>query len=80
MEQIVQVGIAIAMGIGILLAGRWAVRLLATPGPEDIDPDDVIEVEALFRCAECGLRVTVTHAHGDQISAPRHCREQMEPV
>jgi len=80
MGQAGQVAVAIAMGVGILLAGRWVVRLLATPVPEGADPDDVIEVEASFRCAVCGLRLTVTHAQGDEVQAPRHCREAMEPA
>ena len=80
MSGLIQAGIAIAMGLAILLAGRWAVRLLATPGPEDIDPDEVVEVEASFRCTVCGMRLTVTHAQGTEVEAPRHCREEMEPV
>ena len=80
MGQAVQVAVAIAMGLGILLLGRWAIRLLATPAPEDVDPDDVIDVEALFICTVCGLRLTVTHAQGEDVDAPRHCREEMEPA
>ena len=80
MGQILQLAIAAAMGVAILLAGRWAIRLLATPVPEDADPDDVVEVDAPFLCTVCGLRLTVTHAQGDDVSAPRHCREAMEPV
>jgi hypothetical protein len=78
--QLFQIAIAVAMGVGILLAGRWAIRLLATPGHEDADPDDVIEVDAPFLCTVCGLRLNVTHAQGEDMNAPRHCREEMEPV
>ena len=42
MSQAVQIGVAIAIGVAILLTGRWGVRFLATPIPEDADPDDVI--------------------------------------
>jgi hypothetical protein len=80
MSQAVQVAIAVAMGLGILFIGRWGIRLLATPAPEDIDPDDVIDVEAPFICTVCGLRLTVTHAQGQEVDAPRHCREEMEPA
>ncbi len=79
MSQAVQIGVAIAIGVAILLTGRWGVRFLATPIPEDADPDDVIEVEATFSCTICGLRLTVTHAQGDDVKAPRHCREEMAP-
>jgi len=80
MGQAVQVAVAVAMGLGILFVGRWGIRLLATPAPEDIDPDDVIDVEALFICAACGLQLTVTHAQGEDVDAPRHCRQEMEPA
>ena len=76
----IQAVIALAIGLGILFVGRWAVRLLATPGPEDPDPDAVVEVEAAFRCTVCGLRLTVTHAQGAGVAAPRHCREEMAPA
>ncbi|MEE9582210.1 MAG: hypothetical protein V3W36_04645 [Acidimicrobiia bacterium] len=80
MSQAVQVAVAVAMGLGILFLGRWGIRLLATPAPEEVDPDDVIDVEALFICTVCGLRLTVTHAQGEDVDAPRHCREEMEPA
>lgn len=80
MSQVVQVAVAVAMGLGILFIGRWGIRLLATPTPEEIDPDDVIDVEAPFICTVCGLRLTVTHAQGEDVEAPRHCREEMEPA
>lgn len=76
----IQFIIAAAMGLAILLAGRWAVRLIATPPPDDLDPEDVVEVEALFRCDMCGLRLTVTHAQGEDVAPPRHCHEEMEQV
>ncbi len=80
MSTLLQIIVAVAMGLGILLAGRWGVRLLATPAPEDVDPEAVIDVEATFRCTVCGLQLTVTHAQGFDVAAPRHCREEMEPV
>lgn len=80
MDQVVPVAIAVAIGLLVWRTGRWGVRLLARPGPEEPDPDAVVEVEAAFRCTVCGLRLTVTHAQGDEIAAPRHCREEMEPA
>ncbi len=80
MGQAAQVAVAVAMGLGILFLGRWGIRLLATPAPEEVDPDDVIDVEALFICTVCGLRLTVTHAQGEDLDPPRHCREEMEPA
>ncbi len=72
--------IAIGMGVIIMAASLWAIRLLATPPPPEPDPDDIHEVEANYRCSICGLRLTVTHAQDQELDAPRHCREEMEVV
>ncbi len=80
MDGLVQIVIAIAIGLTVLMVGRWAIRLLSQPGPEEPDPDEIIDVEVAFRCAVCGMRLTVTHAQGADLAAPRHCREEMEPV
>ncbi|HSR14205.1 MAG TPA: hypothetical protein VLL51_00535 [Gemmatimonadales bacterium] len=71
--------IALAIGVAILGAGIWGVRLLARPVPE-ADPDDVVEVSVDYRCSVCGMRLTVTRARDAEMAAPRHCREEMEPV
>lgn len=80
MGQFVQILIAFGIGFFILSLGRWGIRLLATPGPEEPDPDDVLEMEAAFRCTICGMRLVITHAQGADVAAPRHCREEMEPA
>jgi hypothetical protein len=76
----VDVVIAVAIGVSIMALGRWGVKLLATPVPAEPDPDDIVDVERAFRCSVCGMRLTVTHAQGEDVAAPRHCREEMEPV
>lgn len=78
MGGVFQILIALAIGLSILGIGRWAIRMLAVPGPEEPDPDDIVEIEQRYRCTVCGMRLTVTHAQGDDIAAPRHCREPME--
>lgn len=71
--------IAAAIGIGIFGIALWAIRLLATPGPEEPDPEEITEVAVDYKCTICGLRLTVTHAQDeDEVAAPRHCREPME--
>jgi len=75
-----QVAVAVAIGVGIMWLGRWGVRLLATPVPAEPDPDEVVPVERPYRCTVCGMRLTVTHAQGEDAAAPRHCREEMEPA
>jgi hypothetical protein len=70
--------IAVALGVSVFAAGLWAVRMLARPVPTEPDPDEVIEVAVDYRCAVCGLRLTVTHAQDEsEVTAPRHCREPM---
>jgi hypothetical protein len=76
----VDVVIAIAIGVSIMALGRWGVKLLATPASAEPDPDDIVDVERPFRCSVCGMRLTVTHAQGEDVAAPRHCREEMEAV
>jgi len=73
--------IAVAIAVGIFAASLWAIRLLATPGPEEPNPEDVAEVDVSYRCTVCGLRLTVTHAQlDDEMRPPRHCREPMVAV
>jgi hypothetical protein len=61
----------------ILLAGRFGIKMLLD-APPDPDPADVVEVAMDYRCSVCGLHLTVTRAHGEDIAAPRHCHEEME--
>ena len=68
------------MGVGILAAGIWMIRLLATPVPEPADENELIAVAIDYRCSVCGMELTVNQIPGDEAKAPRHCREEMEPV
>jgi hypothetical protein len=77
--SVLDVAVALLMGVVILRLGLWAVRLLRIPAPEP-DPDEVVPVQVDYRCSVCGTQVTMTHASGRGISPPRHCREEMEPV
>lgn len=72
--------IAIGMGVAIWLVAAWAIRLLATPGPPEPDPDDIREIAIDYRCTVCGLRLTVTAAQDGELTAPKHCREEMVAV
>ena len=69
--------IAAAIAAVILLAGRFGIRLLLS-APLDPDPEDVVEVAKDYRCGVCGMRLTITHAPGDEVAPPRHCHEVME--
>ena len=69
--------IAVAMGAAILATGVWMVRLLATPGPPEPSPDDLVPVKVDYRCIVCGMHLTVTQVQGDETTPPKHCREEM---
>jgi hypothetical protein len=77
---VIDILIAIAIGIGIFAISLWVIRLLATPPPEEPDPADLVEVERRYHCTVCGLRLTVTHTQDEEAKAPRHCMEEMDEV
>jgi hypothetical protein len=77
---LVDVGWALLIAAAVWTTGRWAIRLLSQPGPEEPDPDDIVDVAVDYRCTVCGMRLTVTQAQDEPLVAPRHCREDMEPV
>jgi hypothetical protein len=80
MDNLFQLLIAAVIALVVFRFGWSGIRYLSAPAPEDTNPDDVIEVEGSFLCTVCGMRLTVTHAQGADVAAPRHCREEMEPV
>ena len=69
--------VAVAIGAAILAAGWWGVRMMRA-APPDPDPGAAVEVAVDYRCAVCGMRVTVTRAPGEDFTPPRHCHEEME--
>ena len=66
-----------AIGVAILLLGRFGINVLLA-APPAADPEGAVEVAADYRCALCGMRVTVTRAPGEEFTPPRHCHEEME--
>lgn len=72
-----QVIVAIAIGVSIFAVALWTVRLLSIPAPSEPDPEDVLDVAYDFKCSVCGLRLTVTAAQDGELAAPKHCREEM---
>jgi hypothetical protein len=72
----IAIGAVAIVAIYVVLAGMLTKFKIAPP--EEIDPDDVVEVDIRFRCIVCGAEVTMTAAQdADEIDAPRHCREDM---
>mgnify|MGYP001816314882 CR=1 FL=1 len=71
--------IGVAVGLAIFGSALWVIRILANPPPPEeaaVDLPEAIE----YRCAVCGMRLTVTRAAGEAFKAPRHCMEEMERV
>jgi len=77
--QVLNIAIAVAIGVVILRVGLWGIRMLAAPQASGPDPDEIVEMYQEYRCSVCGMRLTVTHAQDHEAVAPRHCREEMEP-
>jgi len=71
------VGIATILAVLIVAVTIWAIRFIASGPPPDPEMDDVREVDVPFVCTVCGMSLTVTQAHDGEITAPRHCREDM---
>lgn len=75
-----QILIALGIGVVIWVLSMKTLRMLSTPPPE-VDPEDIIEVEEQdFRCSVCGTEVTLKVANAQEMSPPKHCREEMNPV
>jgi hypothetical protein len=71
--------IGVAVGLAIFGSALWVIRMLANPPPPEEDATDLEEAIA-YRCAVCGMQLTVTRAAGEGFKAPRHCMEEMEPT
>src|SRR5260370_35709395 len=65
----------------IYLIGAGMLRKFKIPPDSEPDPEQVVAVNARFRCVVCGAEVTMTAAQDtEELDAPRHCREDMERV
>jgi hypothetical protein len=67
--------------LAIYLVGAGALRKFKIAPDSEPDPEQVVPVDARFRCIVCGAEVTMTSAQdADELEAPRHCREDMVRV
>jgi hypothetical protein len=74
----IRAAIALPAAVIIYLVVAGMLRKFTIPPDAEPDPEDVVEVNARFRCTVCGAEVTMTAAQaGDELEAPRHCREDM---
>jgi hypothetical protein len=78
---IVRVAGAVAAAIIIYLVGAGTLKKFKIAPEAEPDPEQVVPVDARFRCTVCGAEVTMTAAQaGEEPEAPRHCREDMVRV
>ncbi len=78
---IVRSAVAIVAMLVIYLIGAGMLRKFKIPPDSEPDPEQVVAVNARFRCVVCGAEVTMTAAQDtEELDAPRHCREDMERV
>ncbi len=73
--------VAVIAMLAIYLLGAGMLRKFKINPDEEPDPEQVVSVNARFRCIVCGTEVTMTAAQSaDDLEAPRHCREDMVPI
>ena len=73
--------VAVLAMVAIYTIGAATLRKFKIAPEPEPDPDQVVPVDARFRCQVCGAEVTMPAAQaGDEPEAPRHCREDMVRV
>jgi hypothetical protein len=73
--------VALVAMLAIYLLGAGTLRKFKIAPDQEPDPEQVVKVNARFRCIVCGAEVTMTAAqNAEELDAPRHCREDMIPV
>jgi hypothetical protein len=77
---VLRIVLALAAAVTIYVIGAAILRKFHIAPPPEPDPAALVPVDVHFRCAVCGAEVTMTAAPDEEPSAPRHCREEMEPV
>ena len=78
--MILQIAIAVAIGLLILWVGIFLLRAASggERAPEPREVEDVDELDVYFVCTVCGTEFRVTRLGEAQV--PRHCGEKMEVV
>lgn len=78
--NIVNVVIAVVVGLVIMRVGLAMLRGLAQPIPEPPPAGELRKVKIAYRCSICGSEVRMTIAPDEDPQAPRHCLEDMDLV
>ena len=78
----VRILIALAAALVFYLIAVKIVRvMMAPPPPDEPDLTRLQPVDYRYRCMVCGTEVTMTASpEADTPDAPRHCREDMQPL
>ncbi|MGH8926986.1 MAG: hypothetical protein ACRDWH_01445 [Acidimicrobiia bacterium] len=76
---VLDVIIAVLIGVVVWRLSMWMIRTIANPPPE-LDPTDLVEVDQDFRCSVCGAEITMRAANLAELVPPKHCREEMVPL
>ena len=80
MGAVINVLIAIAIGVVIMRMGMKMLSGFATPPPEPPPPGELRRVKIMFRCEICGSEVRMTVAPEQDPDPPRHCMDEMTLV
>lgn len=76
---VVDVVLALVLGLVIWRVAIFFIAMLSTPPPE-VDPEDTVPVDQDYRCSVCGAELTMRVMNVREEKPPRHCREEMVPV
>jgi len=77
MGTVVNIVIAGAVGIVILIVGIWALRFFVQAPPAPPPTGELRKVSITYRCGICGAEVRMTVAPTEDPEPPRHCLEEM---
>ncbi|MEQ8841667.1 MAG: hypothetical protein RIB98_11850 [Acidimicrobiales bacterium] len=78
--NVVNVIIAVVVGVLIMRIGLAMLRGLAQPVPEPPPAGELRKVKIAFRCSICGAEVRMTISPDEDPQPPRHCLEDMDLV
>ena len=77
---VVELLIAVAIGVVIWKVGAFFIRTLAQPMPAPPPPGEMRKVNLRYRCSVCGSEVRMTTATEALPEPPRHCMDEMDLI
>ncbi len=78
-STVVDIVIAVVIGLIIWRVSMKIIYMLSTPPPE-LDPEDVVDVDQDYKCSVWGAELTMSSVNIQDDTPPKHCREEMDPV